>query len=646
MLEQLRRSTQSGYSYFLVAAVIIIFAFFFAMPRSSCSANNRNSNHFLASVAGDDVYSGNVNVIYNQVYGTRERGDDAKIQHQKALALKAYLMIDLLAHKAREAGLRVSDQEFHNYMKDPFRNPEFLGAYGQSGSWDGLYYKRYVQNLLRVSLPEYERFKRNEMLARKYLTMVEMQVNVLPQQIDHAEKIRNTKINLDFVKFDPAKLADFVQISDADVAQYEAKHAKDIQTYYDAHKKDYGTPAQMKVRRIYLEKGKKGPDGKSAEERFKLAKKRIDGGESFATVAGDINDALKAQQGLMDMTPVDNMNQDIVKALAGAKVGDVREVKTDSDMMLVKLLAKKDAVQKSLADVRDDVARKLLQKDRADALIDNLSKQLITKAQQEGTLKKALAALKPNADDEANANNPPKSAWSAVEVEQTGDFTLEGKDMSAMFGGQLPPGLSLGRTPWDRIPKIGQSRRLAVDAFSKLTDKKPLADKPYVVDNAKVVVELESKTTADEAANSAKAKKDDTKKDDASGDEDELTPAQKHQQFVQEIRGKEARDLVGQWQRLFRRRTRFGPSLTMDYGPWLEKQYENAVKKGVIELSDNGGQVVAMVDPTGTAVSASAITGGKGSPMKITPSKAPKAGAKGAKGTAKPAPKAAKKSDK
>lgn len=626
MLESVRRSARSGYSYVLVAALILVFAVSFGVQRQGCEGGQARRQ--LASVAGDRVLSDDLNVIYNQVYGSRQRGEDAQVQRQQALALKAYLMIELLAHKAREAGLRVSEQEFQEYMKDPLRNPEFASAYGQNGSWDGQYYKRYVQNFLQISLPKYEEFKHNELLARKYLNLVDMQIGVLPQQVSYLSKIRNTKMNLEFVKFQPTQLAPFVQIDDAQVAAYLSQNADKVKKYYDGHKDEYGSPAQMKVRRIYLEKGKKGPEGKTAAERFELAKKRLDAGEDFATVAGEINDAFKEKQGLMDMASVDDMNQDIVDALSDAKVGEVREIKSDNDLMLVKLLEKKEAVRPALAELQDDIARKLLQQEKVDALIDDLAKQLVAKAKQTGSLSDALAALKPAAPEgeQAAEDAKPKSAWSAVEVRETGEFTLEGQDMSKMFGGQLPPGVNLGRSPWDRLPKIGQNRKLAVDVFTKLTEKQPLAEQPYTVNDSKVVVRLKSKTTADAEAKADKGDEKDAEADSAGGEDNE-------QKIANELRDEQISDLVGQWQRLFVRRTPYGPSLTMDYGPWLEKQYESAVDAGVIELAASGGQVVTLIDPN--AVSAEAPAEGAmpgaagGSPIKVTPKAPAKGGAAG-----------------
>ncbi|QDG54368.1 hypothetical protein FIV42_27575 [Persicimonas caeni] len=629
MLEDVRRAARSGFSYILVAGLIVIFAFFFGVPADSCGGGAPGARRHVASVAGEDVHTDDLNVIYNRVYGTRDRGDEAQIQRQQAQALKAYLIIELLAHKAREAGLRVSDEEFKafmanpathlssfettNYMRSPMNIPELRAAYGNQGSWDGTFYKRYVQNMLRVSLPDYEQFKREEMLARKYLTLMEMQIGVLPQEVENLDQIRNTKLNLEFVKFQPEQLAEHVQVTDEQVQQFIANNKDKVEKYYEENQADYETPEKLAVRRIYIERGAE-VDGKTAEQRFTEAKKRIEGGEDFATVAGEINDALKAEQGFMKLTSAENMSQDIVEALEGVEVGDFREIKNDTEFMLVKLEERQEAVKTPLADVQNEIARDLLQQEKVDELVAKMSEKLVAKAKEAGSLEKALAELEPKMNGEGEGTDaegegekgalaivaPDTLPWSAVEVGTTGEFTLEGQDLSSMFRGQLPPGVSLGRSPWDRIPKIGQSRKLAVDAFTKLTEEKPLAEKPYAVNDTKVVVRLKSKTTPDASAD--KAEGGDEKP--AAGADDEL---------LAELRDEKVQGLLGRWELLF-------ASPSMDYGPWLEQQYEQAVKSGVIDLESANDPMVAMIDPTAVAATAE---GAEGAPVELSPTEAP-----------------------
>ena len=67
MLEKVRNSMQSGFTYVLVAGLTVIFMFFFGMPSRGCSGGaNVRQNMFLANVGNDDVYTTDVD---GTVYG-------------------------------------------------------------------------------------------------------------------------------------------------------------------------------------------------------------------------------------------------------------------------------------------------------------------------------------------------------------------------------------------------------------------------------------------------------------------------------------------------------------------------------------------------------------------------------------------------
>jgi len=179
MLSDIRRSTKSGWTYILVGILIVVFAVFFGVPGDACGSG-QSARKLVATAAGTDIYTDDVNVIYNRVYGSQRRVDDVQLRQQQAQALRAILLINVLAAKAKEHGLRVSDEEFRSYIKDPLRNVEYRQVYGRDGKFDGPLYKAYVQNQLRMSLPRYEEFKKNEILAAKYLHLVEMQFQTTP----------------------------------------------------------------------------------------------------------------------------------------------------------------------------------------------------------------------------------------------------------------------------------------------------------------------------------------------------------------------------------------------------------------------------------------------------------------------------------
>ncbi|MFB6262734.1 MAG: SurA N-terminal domain-containing protein, partial [Bradymonadaceae bacterium] len=272
MLEQVRNRMQSGYTYVLIAFLIVIFMFFFGMPTRGCGKSVGPGQVELATYDGETVYNTDVSLIYNRFFGDQQGRDKQKFYRQQARSLRSYLLVKLFADRARQAGLRVGPKEFKTYMTDPMRNIEFRYFYGRDGKWNGKYYQAYVRNQLRTQIEDYEKFKREELLARKYLALHNLSVAPFPQELSDTHAFKNTKINLSYVALDPASLRQKVEVTDEEISSFRKKSADEIQSYYKKHSKEYQKPAKVRIRRVYIPRS---GDGGDAESRWKQAKKRV-----------------------------------------------------------------------------------------------------------------------------------------------------------------------------------------------------------------------------------------------------------------------------------------------------------------------------------------------------------------------------------
>lgn len=573
MLEQIRRSTKSGWTYLLVGLLIVIFAVFFGVPGDACGSGTRRA--LVAQVGSSDVYTDDVGIIFNRSFGNQRRLDDSQLRQQRAQSLRAMLLIHLLADKARAHGLRVADQELIEYLQDPLQNID-MRIYGNDG-FDGGTYKAYIQNQLRVSIPRYEDFKRDELLARKYLNMLEMQFRATGWELEELHSLRNTQVDLEFVKFDPTALSEFVPVTDEDVAAYVASNAADIKKFYEDNKADYEDPAQVLIRRIFIEKPEES-DGedkvKAAIEKWDKAKAAVSANpDSFPDVAGELSDSEKETQGLMEWTTLENLDQNIAEKVKDVEKGKTAEVETGYAFMLVRVEDRKEASKTPLEDVQTDIARNLLQEQKSEELVKSMIAELKTAMEGKDTLQAALDSLKPAANEadedasedetEGEDDSATKSRWDAVMVDTTGPFSLEGQDMSAMFGGQMPGMTS--RTPWDRVPKIGKNPDLARDAFQKLTKEKPFATEPYKTNNSYFFVRL-----ADRIEPSA----------------EQLTEGKAT--MLTELRAEKVQQVLGP----------YAAVLTFpldDYGPFLETMLSEAIDSGEVKLYERNYDAIPLI---------------------------------------------------
>jgi parvulin-like peptidyl-prolyl isomerase len=586
LLDQIRQSTRNGLMYVVIALIIVVFVVQFGAQGDGCQSSQGAAKD-AAYVGSYTIKSDEIGLIYNRYAGNRRDPDEASINAEQAKSLRAVILIHLLADEARKVGLRVTDDEFKAYMVDPARNLEFQALYGNTGILDGPYYKNYITNQLRVSIKRYEEFKRVELLARKYMELAELPITALDSEVTAIQNLRDTKVNLEFVRVAPAQVEAGITVTDAEIDQLLASDKAAVEKLYKEREAEYKKAAQIQLRRIYIVRPEGADKAKAdaAQAKFDAAKKRvIEGKEDFAAVAGELSeDYAKEKGGLMDWSTIDNVDQSIAAAVKDAKKGDVKEVSTDFAFMLVKVEDTKEPEVTPLATVERELARDVLKRAKSATEIDALAAKLLDQSKGAESLSAALEALAkadapaapaapttppttPPADG-APAPEAPKSVWTTLSAKDTGLFNLEGQDLSSMFGGQLPPGVTLGLGEWDRLPGIGQSSEIALDAF-KLTKEAPLGQKVYTVGDARVIVRLKERR--------------DPK--DIEGEKPELRAVA----LREELGNKRLATTLGQWQGIF--------LVPQDkYGDMLESLYDDAVKTGRVRLNKNSAQAAPLI---------------------------------------------------
>lgn len=581
LLDQIRQSTRNGLMYVVIALIIVVFVVQFGAQGDGCQSSQGAAKD-AAYVGSYTIKSDEIGLIYNRYAGNRRDPDEASINAEQAKSLRAVILIHLLADEARKVGLRVSDDEFKAYMVDPARNLEFQALYGNTGILDGPYYKNYITNQLRVSIKRYEEFKRVELLARKYMELAELPITALDSEVTAIQNLRDTKVNLEFVRVAPAQVEAGITVTDAEIDQLLASDKATVEKLYKEREAEYKKAAQIQLRRIYIVRPEGADKAKAdaAQAKFDAAKKRvIEGKEDFAAVAGELSeDYAKEKGGLMDWSTIDNVDQSIAAAVKDAKKGDVKEVSTDFAFMLVKVEDTKEPEVTPLSSVERELARDALKRTKSATEIDALAAKLLAQSKGAESLSAALEALAkadapattpptPPAKDGAPAPEAPKSVWTTLSAKDTGLFNLEGQDLSSMFGGQLPPGVTLGLGEWDRLPGIGQSSEIALDAF-KLTKEAPLGQKVYTVGDARVIVRLKERR--------------DPK--DIEGEKPELRAVA----LREELGNKRLATTLGQWQGIF--------LVPQDkYGDMLENLYDEAVKTGRVRLNKNSTQAAPLI---------------------------------------------------
>ncbi|MBQ1926532.1 MAG: SurA N-terminal domain-containing protein, partial [Proteobacteria bacterium] len=284
MLQDLRDQKNSWLIVLLFGAIIIVFVFMFGLPSmdSSCKSNTQVN---LATVGSHDVGYEMLRTMIYRYY------DDNVMSSQQYPALAKQIvtnigMIYLLADEAREAGLRVSDEDLQDYITNwESGNADVIGLRFLNNQ-NKFSTKNYENALSRISISkrDYENFKREELLARRYLTLMASSISVSEETLWQKYAEANNSATIEVVRLTPAEVAaTFKPLTDEEISAFEASNGADIEKYYNEHLGDYTTPAKAKLQQVTIQKsitnvknpGEKTVKSYLAGERFAIARAKI-----------------------------------------------------------------------------------------------------------------------------------------------------------------------------------------------------------------------------------------------------------------------------------------------------------------------------------------------------------------------------------
>ncbi|MFM4766246.1 peptidylprolyl isomerase [Aeromonas veronii] len=292
----------------------------------------------------------------------------------------------LLDSKARELGLRVSDEQIKQAI---VAMPEFA----ENGKFNN---DRYLQLIRRAGMtPEMFRDSLRQDMVRQQLMSALLGTEFsLKGEAEQLDKLYNQTRDLRLVRLAAANYMADVQVSDNELEQYyktngarfmndeqvkvdyllldAANLAKDIkvteqdaQDYYDQHQDLFQRAERRHVAHILIPFGK---DEKAAEQKAEAVLAKAKGGDDFAALAkADSSDTFSAKKGgELDWFEKGVMDPAFEKAaFALDKAGDLSGVvKSPFGFHIIKLLGVEAAQTKPFADVKEETIARL-QADKA-----------------------------------------------------------------------------------------------------------------------------------------------------------------------------------------------------------------------------------------------------------------------------------------
>ena len=354
----------------------------------------------VASVGGEKITS------YDVQQGLAQLGRSNQLPPEMMSLYTQQILDQLIVDKAtvmeaERLGLRVSDQDMLTRLRmipQLFPNGKFIGRDQ---------YEALVEEQFQISVADFEKRFRDEILTEKLRDVVTDSLSVSPDEVRKAFAKDNEKLVLSYVFVTPADMKKGINPTDAELQEYYQKNkdryqlpeqrsikvllietAKvkaattipeaDIQKYYHDHQDSYRTQERVSVHHILFRATDKEPE-KLAAARKKADDllKQIKAGANFDDLAKKNSEdtASAVKGGDLGWVVRGQTVPNFEKAAFSLAPGTVSEpVQTEYGIHIIKVIAHEQARLKPLEEVHDEIRDTLLNQTVPSAIADSADK--------------------------------------------------------------------------------------------------------------------------------------------------------------------------------------------------------------------------------------------------------------------------------
>jgi parvulin-like peptidyl-prolyl isomerase len=487
MLEAFRKQSRSVLIYVFFGIIIAVFVINFGPQSQGCGGASHHTG-FAAKVGAQDLSDGAFYFGWFAYNGPNMRPERARALRLKERIMSKLIEREIFAQEAERLGLRVGDRDVEEMLEDGRMlvlgvRRNVRGWIFKSEQFDRTLLERFVQFQLNTTLKRFMEEQRREMLAERMRDLVRGAVKLSADEIRRAYDQEHTRVNLEFVRFDPQKL----ELSDPtspEIDAYAKEHKKEIEDYHKSHAFEFQKlKPQARVRQILF---KLASDAKPDVEQKQLAAakaalERARGGEDFTQLAAKLSedDSARIRGGDLGYKEYKRFNYGTAgeKKLAEAKPGTVitEVLRSIGGFHVVKVEAKREG-DVTLAQAEREIAEKLMITDRRKARARQMAEETLTKVKEGAKLELLFTKAEPQ--DEEAASQPSSAPKMLVhkappgtpKLEETGPFERRG----------------------NVVNQIGVSPDLAKAAF-ELKPAQPLMDKVYEVSGSFIIARLKER---------------------------------------------------------------------------------------------------------------------------------------------------------
>ncbi|AKF08524.1 peptidylprolyl isomerase [Sandaracinus amylolyticus] len=302
MLEVIQKRFQTVILSILVGLLSATFILTFGGPNSQgCSLNNQGA--FAARVYGTTITEGDFRAAYQLVGFQRFDVDRARTLRLRELTMDGLVERELLAHEAERMGFTADSHDVMREVAETgvilstppvdapagYPGPEIPQSFDdRDGRFSSKNMRRFIQNYLRRSVEEFERWQVRERLAQQTRDAVLATVTVSAQEVREQYQRETDRAQIDYVRFSPVYYRDRVESGDEAIRAWMAEHTEEVDAEYQRQRHRYtGLEEQRRARHILIKATSDAPeaDRTAARTRAEELLRRAQAGEDFAALA-------------------------------------------------------------------------------------------------------------------------------------------------------------------------------------------------------------------------------------------------------------------------------------------------------------------------------------------------------------------------
>jgi peptidyl-prolyl cis-trans isomerase D len=459
-------------AYLLLGLSVIAMTFFgICSPQDNFMTLPSGS---AAKVAGEKITA----MEFQRAY--RNMSERLQSQYQEGFEslrgqIPRYVMTQLIDERvmyqaALRAGIEAQEDDVVQLLRDAKAFQDDKGSFSPDTFKNYLSSRGYTEAAFSEEL-------RRSITVQQFRQFVTDSVYVSKRASALEYRISEAKVDVDYLKIEPSMAK--VGVSDEDVKTFlnDAGKAR-VKDYYESHSSDYNTKEKVKARHILVSfKGARNASGPGALRTKDEAKSRAEdtlkkvkaAGADFAKLASSLTDesAGKSRGGDLGFFVREDMVKEFADAAFALNPGQISGVvESPFGFHVIKVEEKQAAKQTTLEQATNEIARKLIEQEKAPAILQQKADAILTELKAGKTAETDLKNL-------------------GLKWQSTGPVNL-----TAMS-----------------LPKVDGDQAM-VDAAARLTKVGALADRVFDAGGNKVILRLKSRNDVDESKLDEKKQKE------------------------------------------------------------------------------------------------------------------------------------------